>query len=108
MVVTAEPHCWMRATQPRAALVSLSARESVLSTRLLAGVSFLAAFDDDHGGGMNRIALLVELESAARAVEFDRAQGVAKLRLVGRAGRLQRQHGRPHGVIGLGVNVVGI
>src|SRR5215470_15551054 len=76
--------------------------------RASARVSFLTVSDDNYGGLQGRVALLVELEVTANAVELDSSKGVTHLRSIGCAGFLNRHDGCRQRVESLGMNVVRI
>src|SRR5262249_36536031 len=76
--------------------------------RASAGVSFLTVFDDNHCRLQGRVALFVELEVAANAVELDSLKRVTDFRSIGSAGFLNRHAGCRQRVESLGVDEVWI
>src|SRR6516225_2971369 len=76
--------------------------------RASARVSFLTVSDDNYGGLQGRVALLVELEVAANAVELDSSKCVTHLRSIRCAGFLNCHDGCRQRVESLGMDEIWI
>lgn len=93
---------------PRCGLIQRRSSREACKVRRSTWAFFLAVFDDDHRGLQSWVTFLVELETAAYAIELNRLESITEFGLIDRSRLVECLQGSGHRVVALRMHEIGV